>query len=149
MTVLRAPNSSKAQPNTPFKANKYWAMESDGSPEESAPRPLEVSATTVEVPVTSSWRKPSIRMFNTAPSNSITEEEQQATADAITRTLAEYGIEVGVKDIRPGPTVTMYGLTPGWVRRQKTVKQVDANGTPLKDERGRLGKRSRSKRRRG
>ena len=139
------PTSVPAQPSASFKANKYWAIDSNGSPPESEPPSLafdrgeEAGTSPVVVPVTpASWRKPSIRMLNTAPSSSITEEEQGATADAITRTLAEYGIEVGVKDIRPGPTVTMYGLTPGWVRRQKTVKQVDANGTPLKDERGRL-----------
>ena len=140
-TPMSAPAGS--QPNIPFKTNKYWGMNSGATLPVPTPGPVgldssPVRSTPVEVPVTSSWRKPSIRMFNTAPSNSITEEEQQATANAITKTLAEYGIEVGVKHIRPGPTVTMYGLTPGWVRRQRSVKQVDANGTPLKDERGRL-----------
>ena len=139
------PTSAPAQPSASFKANKYWAIDSNGSPPESEPPSLafdrgeEAGSSPVIVPVTpASWRKPSIRILNTAPSGSITEEEQRATADAITRTLAEYGIEVGVKDIRPGPTVTMYGLTPGWVRKQRTVKQVDADGSPLKDERGRL-----------
>ena len=128
-----------------LKTNKYWgAIESDlasapGS-EAGASESNPTQSSWVETPVIASWRKPSVRMLNTAPSNSITEEEQQTTARAITRTLAEYGIEVGVEvgDIRPGPTVTMYGLTPGWVRKNRTVKQVDADGTPLKDERGRL-----------
>ena len=139
------PTSMPAQPGAPFKANKYWAMDSDGSPPDSEPPSLgfdrgeEAGSSPVIVPVTPAvWRKPSIRMLNTSPSNSITEEEQRVTADAITRTLAEYGIEVGLEDIRPGPTVTMYGLTPGWVRKNRTVRQVDANGIPLKDERGRL-----------
>ena len=127
-----------------FKANKYWgatdpdlasAPGREAGAFESDPTQ---SVTLVEEPVIASWRKPSIRILNTAPSNSITEEEQQTTADAITKTLGDYGIEVGVEQIRPGPTVTMYGLTPGWVRRQKTVKQFDDEGLPLKDERGRL-----------
>ena len=139
------PSPIPAQSGAPFKANKYWAMDSDGSPPDSEPPSLgfdrgeEAGASPVTVPVTpAEWRKPSIRMLNTAPSNSITEEEQRVTADAITRTLGDYGIEVGVEDIRPGPTVTMYGLTPGWVRKNRTVRQVDADGIPLKDERGRL-----------
>ncbi len=139
------PESASAQPSASFKTNKYWAVGSNGSPPESEPPSLafdrgeEAGSSPVTVSVTpASWRKPSIRMLNTAPSGSITEEEQRATADAITRTLGEYGIEVGVEDVRPGPTVTMYGLTPGWVRKQRTVKQVDADGSPLKDERGRL-----------
>ena len=130
-------------PATSSKANKYWAIDS-GQPESEQPPSLafdrgeEAGASPVVTPVTPAWRKPSIRILDTAPSNSITEEEQRVTADAITRTLAEYGIEVGLEDIRPGPTVTMYGLTPGWVRKNKTVKQVDDSGMPLKDERGRL-----------
>lgn len=139
------PTPIPTQPGAPFKANKYWAMDSDSPPPESESPSLgfdrgeETGASPVTVPVTpAAWRKPSIRMLNTAPSNSITEEEQLVTADAITRTLADYGIEVGVEDIRPGPTVTMYGLTPGWVRKNRSVRQVDADGTPLKDERGRL-----------
>ena len=130
-------------PTTQLKTNKYWTMDSDTSPAAPAPRPQGLDgagarSSGVSVPVIPAWRKPSIRMLNTAQSNTISEEEQQATADAITRTLAEYGIEVGVRHIRPGPTVTMYGLTPGWIRKQKSVKQVDDDGLPLKDEKGRL-----------
>ncbi|MCY4654419.1 MAG: DNA translocase FtsK [Dehalococcoidia bacterium] len=145
LAEVSPPTSAPAQPSASFKTNKYWAIGSNGSPPESEPPSLafdrgeEAGSSPVTVPVApAAWRKPSIRMLNTASSNSITPEEQRDTADAITRTLADYGIEVGVKDIRPGPTVTMYGLTPGWVRKQRTVKQVDASGTPLKDERGRL-----------
>ena len=144
--ILNDPDPPPAQPGAPFKANKYWAIDSDASPPESGPPSLgfdrgeEAGASPVTVAVTPAWRKPSIRMLDNAPSNTITEEELQVTSDAITRTLADYGIEVEVEDgnVRPGPTVTMYGLTPGWVRKNRTVKQVDADGTPLKDERGRL-----------
>ena len=147
-----APSSPRAaQPGAPFKTNKYWSIDyADDSPEP-APAPYsagpgavgsagatEPSSTRVNVPVIPAWRKPSARMLDNAPSNTITEEEQQATAHVITKTLGDYGIEVGVRDVRPGPTVTMYGLTPGWIRKNKTVKQVDDDGVSLKDERGRL-----------
>ncbi len=132
-----------AQPGSPFKANKYWAMDRDDDSPDPAPYSTGFGgsagqSTQVTVPVIPAWRKPSARMLDSAPSNSISEEEQQTTASVITKTLADYGIEVGVRDIRPGPTVTMYGLTPGWIRRNKTVKQVDDDGVSLKDERGRL-----------
>ena len=38
--------------------------------------------------------------------------------------------------MRPGPTVTMYGLIPGWVRRYKQSKQLDEKGIPVLDESG-------------
>ncbi len=139
---LDSADTMREQPATQLKTNKYWALDSD-IPAAPAPLPqgldrTEARSTRANVPVVAAWRKPSIRMLNTAPSSTISEEEQQATADAITRTLADYGIEVGVKDIRPGPTVTMYGLTPGWIRKNRSVKQVDDDGLPLKDEKGRL-----------
>ncbi len=49
----------------------------------------------------------------------------RAQADRIEAALAQYGIEVTVRDIRPGPTVTLYGLVPGWVRRAGQVKGKD------------------------
>ena len=58
------------------------------------------------------------------------------TAQMIRKTLADYDIEVEIGQIRPGPTVTMYGFVPGWVRRYKQIKKVDENGRPVLDERG-------------
>ena len=66
----------------------------------------------------------------------ITETEIRSTAETIQRTLAEYGVEVGIGQTRPGPAVTMYGLVPGWVRRYKQVKQSDEHGHPVLDENG-------------
>jgi len=38
----------------------------------------------------------------------------QAEASEIEQSLLQHGIEVIVRDIKPGPTVTVYGLEPGW-----------------------------------
>ena len=43
-------------------------------------------------------------------------------------TLQEYGIEVEVTEVRPGPTVTLYGLRPGWDRRFRTVRERNDEG---------------------
>ncbi len=82
------------------------------------------------------WQRPGTGILKDAPENSISETELRTTAEAITRTLGEYGIEVEVSHVRPGPTVTMYGLQPGWVRRNRIVRPVDADGQPLLDDRG-------------
>ena len=138
----------------PKKANRFWDMDADAGHEPSAPStlwPVEPSidepaapAATPERPsspvnvVAPMWRKPSVRILDTAPVATISEEDVEATSSAITRTLAEYGVEVEVEQVRPGPTVTMYGLAPGWIRKYKNEKQVDDDGVPLKDERGRM-----------
>ena len=83
------------------------------------------------------WQRPGIEMLRQAPEMSISTTELKDTAETITQTLGEYGVEVEVGHVRPGPTVTMYGLVPGWIRRTRVVKPVDKDGLPLRDESGR------------
>ena len=83
-----------------------------------------------------SWALPRIDLLSATTERSITNEEMAETADTIKQTLSEYGIEVEVGQIKPGPTVTMYGLIPGWVRRQKQVRVTDEHGNPKLDESG-------------
>ncbi len=83
------------------------------------------------------WHRPGIDLLRQAPEMPISTSELKETAETITQTLGEYGVEVEVGHVRPGPTVTMYGLVPGWIRRTRVVKQVDKEGIPLRDESGR------------
>ena len=84
-----------------------------------------------------SWAKPSLSMFVDANEGGITQDEMSETARTIRETLGHYGVEVEVEDARPGPTVTMYGLVPGWIRRQKQVNVTDADGRTKLDDNGR------------
>ena len=84
-----------------------------------------------------SWVRPSIDLLVDAPEEGITEAEMAETGETIKRTLAEYGVEVEMGQSKPGPTVSMYGLVPGWVRRYKQVKATDEHGNPDLDESGR------------
>ena len=45
------------------------------------------------------------------------QEELNTTARLIESTMGQHGVEVNVAEIRPGPSVTMFGLVPGWRRR--------------------------------
>ena len=85
------------------------------------------------------WRLPPVSILLEAPAENggISEEEQEKTAEIIEGTLAEHGIEVTVSQIKPGPTVTMYGLTPGWNRRYKEMKEREESGQPRLNGEGR------------
>jgi DNA segregation ATPase FtsK/SpoIIIE-like protein len=83
------------------------------------------------------WAHPPMDLLHDAPEGGISEDEMAETAEVIRRTLAEYDVEVGIGLVQPGPTVTMYGLIPGWVRRYKQVKVTDETGAPKLDESGR------------
>ncbi len=52
---------------------------------------------------------------------SITEEHLE-TAALIEETLAQHGVEVSVSEIRPGPSVTMFGIVPGWNRKAMSAR---------------------------
>ncbi len=82
------------------------------------------------------WDNPSMELLESASETGISKHQVEETAEIIVKTLTEYGVEVEIGDIRPGPTVTMYGLIPGWVRRTKQVKKVDDSGNPMIDNEG-------------
>lgn len=86
--------------------------------------------------VASTWSLPPDHILVDSPEGGITDAEMTETSSTIKRTLAEYGIEVESGQNKPGPTVTMYGLIPGWVRRNKQVKVLDDHGNPELDETG-------------
>ena len=113
------------------KFNKLWgppATQSEDSPDED--EEPQAAGRAVE------WTRPSTDLLVEAEAGDITEDDMRTTADKIKRTLAEYGVEVEIGQIKPGPTVTMYGLIPGWVRRYKQEKQTDESGRPRLDHLG-------------
>ena len=63
------------------------------------------------------WVLPSITLLAPPVAGKGVEEEHWATAALIEETLGQFGVEVSVSEIRPGPSVTMFGLVPGWNRR--------------------------------
>jgi S-DNA-T family DNA segregation ATPase FtsK/SpoIIIE len=74
------------------------------------------------------WNFPPVETFTPEPDHEIDHDAQLATASSIESTLGEYGIEAHVTEVRPGPTVTLFGLRPGWIRRYKEIKEKDAGG---------------------
>ncbi|MBI4236353.1 MAG: DNA translocase FtsK [Chloroflexi bacterium] len=85
------------------------------------------------------WRPPPLDAFAPEPAQQIDHGAHFTTAAAIEATLGEYGIEAQVTEIRPGPTVTLYGLRPGWSRRYREVRERDATGA-LTTHREEVGK---------
>ena len=65
------------------------------------------------------WTLPSMDLLSPGVPPSAVTEDHDATARRIESALAEHGVEVRVAEIRPGPTVTMFGLVPGWQRRRR------------------------------
>ena len=82
------------------------------------------------------WDKPSIQLLEGVQERGIPEDQIRETAETIRQALADYDIEVEIGSIKYGPTVTMYGIIPGWNRKYQNVKMTDEFGNPIKDHKG-------------
>ena len=143
---FKVDDDESAVPSGPAKFNKFWSSdryERQGSDDEvPATAQLQVDAGKGDGkgPIldgaVSSWAKPPTDMLIDAHEGGITQEEMAGTGETIKRTLGEYGVEVEIGQTRPGPTVTLYGLVPGWVRRFKQVKVTDEHGNSKLDASG-------------
>ena len=60
------------------------------------------------------WHLPPVEYLASPPKGGVSTTEIKATSDLIEETLDEHGVSVSVDQVRVGPTVTMYGLKPGW-----------------------------------
>ena len=144
--VLSEPEAKMAEDALHIPApEKSVAVETAVSP--AKPTPAVETPTPVDLlrPVTVSngvngWKPPPMDLLRIGEEALVPEEENQAKARLIESTLAEYGVEVIVKDIRPGPVVTQFGLVPGWVRRTREVPETGPDGQSLRDDRGRVVK---------
>ncbi len=73
------------------------------------------SGATVEAAINAfPWHLPPIEYLASPPKGGVSTTEIKATSDLIEETLDEHGVSVSVDQVRVGPTVTMYGLKPGW-----------------------------------
>jgi DNA segregation ATPase FtsK/SpoIIIE-like protein len=84
-------------------------------------------------PMSPSWSLPDTGELAAGVSAGAVTEVHHATAGVIEETLAQHGVEVSVAEIKPGPSVTMFGLVPGWNRKARgrsraTAGEPDASG---------------------
>ena len=80
------------------------------------------------------WTLPNKEILSDEESIGISREQIKETSEIIKTTFAEYKVEVEVEKVRPGPTVTMYGIEPGWIRKLKRVRVKDEDGQPKLDK---------------
>ncbi|MCX7912553.1 MAG: DNA translocase FtsK, partial [Dehalococcoidales bacterium] len=74
------------------------------------------------------WKLPPADILDTSPEVQFSEEDNLQRARLIEETLASFGVEAKVVQINAGPTVTQFGVEPGWDRKYKEVKEKDKDG---------------------
>ena len=85
----------------------------------------------------SGWQLPAIELLN-APIPSVhRKHDNAARAQLIVDTLASFGVDATVVEINEGPTVTQFGVEPGWEVRHRDVPIRDETGKALLTNDGR------------
>jgi len=74
------------------------------------------------------WRLPPIDILDRSPEIEFGQADNVQRAGLIEEALASYGVEAKVVQINAGPTVTQFGVEPGWDRKKKELREKDKDG---------------------
>jgi len=83
---------------------------------------------TQDLQVVDGWRLPPVDILDISPEIQFSQADNIQRSRLIEETLASYGVEAKVVQINAGPTVTQFGVEPGWDRKFKEIKEKDENG---------------------
>lgn len=74
------------------------------------------------------WQLPSLNILVRTPEIEPAQVDTERGSRLIEEALASYGVEARVVQVNVGPTVTQYGVEPGWDRKFKEIKEKDKDG---------------------
>ncbi len=120
VTLEPTPPPSKGREDLQKTADEPWKLYGEKSEEQYLPSPT-----------TEGWQLPPIHLLNTSPAVEFTQADAERRARLIEEALASYSVEARVVQINVGPTVTQFGVEPGWDRKYKEVKERDEYGNPI------------------
>ncbi len=81
-----------------------------------------------DLQVVDGWSLPPIDILDTSPEIQFSQDQNLQRAKLIEETLASYNVDAKVVQINAGPTVTQFGVEPGWDRKFKEVKERRPDG---------------------
>ena len=82
------------------------------------------------------WQLPPLKLLKKVEARVKSGPDNQRRADLITNTLASFGVDATVVEINEGPTVTQFGVEPGWDVKTRMVTERDATGRSILDTTG-------------
>ena len=82
------------------------------------------------------WQLPPMDLLDEGTAAGRPEIDNEQRAQLIVKALASFGVDARVTEINEGPTVTQFGVEPGWDVRTRRVQERDASGQPVRDEHG-------------
>jgi S-DNA-T family DNA segregation ATPase FtsK/SpoIIIE len=132
--------SQAEHPGIPSRATDATGIQLPLQPADEAAERSETSvegiAATLRTGTTPSHSLPALELLDKATEMKFTEADNQQRARLIEEALESYGVEAKVVQISPGPSVTQFGIEPGWVRKYKRVVERDPQGKVKLDKDG-------------
>ncbi len=149
--VFIRPSIDPAQPNSPLGAGAaaVFAPEADTVADEPPPSlpgtgdpgplPFDLDPETPAEPQQlglalenkSGWSLPALELLNEPKPAIHRKHDNAARAQLIVDTLASFGVDATVVEINEGPTVTQFGVEPGWEVRYRETQLKDENGKTI------------------
>jgi S-DNA-T family DNA segregation ATPase FtsK/SpoIIIE len=83
------------------------------------------------------WELPPLDLLAEAAEVEIRPLDNEARSQLIVETLSSFGVDARVASINQGPTVTQFGVEPGWETKTRTVAVRDGKGRQVYDKDGR------------
>jgi S-DNA-T family DNA segregation ATPase FtsK/SpoIIIE len=77
---------------------------------------------------TGGWQLPPVSILDKPVEIELSQADIEKRAQIIEEALASYGVESKIVQINVGPTVTQFGVEPGWDRKYKEIKERDKDG---------------------
>ncbi len=77
------------------------------------------------------WQLPPLDLLADKVKEESSAVDNELRAELIEQTLASFGVDAKVVQINAGPTVTQFGIEPGWEIKTKTVIERDENNKPI------------------
>lgn len=82
------------------------------------------------------WELPPLDLLAEAAEIEVRPVDNEARAHLIMETLASFGVDARVTSVNQGPTVTQFGIEPGWETKTRAVAVRDDRGRQVYDGNG-------------
>ena len=124
---------------TPAEEEAEPILEASELDEEPEPfqRPLPMGR-----PAGHGWELPPLDLLAEAAEIEVRPLDNEARAQLIVDTLVSFGVNARVVSINQGPTVTQFGVEPGWETKTRTVQVRDEKGRAVYDKDGKPQQRT-------
>ncbi|MCX5999183.1 MAG: DNA translocase FtsK [Chloroflexi bacterium] len=120
--------SGDAEPSADTAPDREQHTADHSDSERRAASPVETGSPELVGTSTAQWQMPRIELLNETAKSHLSQTEVDKRARLIEEALSSYGVEAKVVQTNIGPSVTQFGVEPGWDRKTQDVKVKDKNG---------------------